>query len=73
MRYSVKWRDDGDHHRADSRLATWGGRVTDTTPGLKWAPGKDIGSVINRIEQYGGVLTVDPKSSEFKTIERKST
>lgn len=71
MRYSVKWRDDGDHHRSDSRLATWGGRVTDTTPGLKWAMGMDLGIAAERISRYGGKLILDVNSSTHQTIERK--
>lgn len=71
MLYIVKWaKVEGP--RADSKFATWDGRVTSSSPVLSWLVGKKVESAIHILEErYGGRVTLVEGSWNINKVGEK--
>lgn len=68
MRYKVIWPNDGPSIFNDSRFATWDGKVTNATPGLKWAVGKSYENTVSNIHNQGGFVEPVPGTVLLDTL-----
>lgn len=71
MLYTVKWAA-AEGPRAESKFASWDGKVTDATPVISWLIGRRVESAISLLQgRYGGrVILVEGSWSISRIGER---